>query len=132
MFEFFAHAGNLERITPSWLGFSLLTPEPAVMAAGTLIEYRLHLHRIPLRWVTRIDVWEPGREFVDVQVQGPYRVWHHRHQFHAAPGGTVVRDHVRYALPLGLLGELAHRAFVRRDLTRIFGFRQAAVAQLLG
>ena len=132
VFDFFARAGNLERITPPWLGFSLVTPEPAVMTAGTLIEYRLHLHRIPLRWLSRIDVWEPGREFVDVQVKGPYRLWHHRHEFHAAPGGTVVRDHVEYALPLGWLGALAQAAFVKRDLSRIFAFRHAAVARLLG
>ena len=132
VFEFFARAGNLERITPPWLGFSLHTPEPEVMAAGTLIEYRLHLHRIPLRWISRIDVWEPGREFVDVQVKGPYSLWHHRHAFQAVPGGTVVRDHVKYALPLGWLGALAHGALVERDLSRIFDFRRAAVAGLLG
>ncbi len=132
MFAFFARAGNLERITPPWLGFSLVTPEPGVMAAGALIEYRLHLHRIPLRWLSRIDAWEPDREFVDVQVKGPYRLWHHRHEFRAAPGGTLVCDHVRYALPLGSLGALAHSAFVERDLTRIFDFRYSAVAGLLG
>lgn len=132
MFDFFARAGNLERITPPWLGFALVTPEPAAIDAGTLIEYRLHLHRIPLRWISRIEVWEPGREFVDVQVKGPYRLWHHRHQFQPTPGGTLVRDHVRYALPLGRLGDAAHAAFVRRDLARIFNFRQSAVARLLG
>ena len=132
VFDFFARAGNLEGITPPWLGFALVTPEPATIDAGTLIEYRLHLHRVPLRWVSRIDVWDPGREFVDVQVKGPYRVWHHRHQFQATAGGTLVRDHVRYALPLGRLGEAAHAAFVRRDLARIFRFRQTAVARLLG
>ena len=59
VFGFFARAGNLERITPPWLGFSLQDPEPAEMHAGTLIEYRLHLHRLPLRWISRIEVWEP-------------------------------------------------------------------------
>ena len=132
VFDFFARAGNLERITPPWLGFALLTPEPVAIGAGTLIEYRLHLHRIPLRWLSRIDVWEPRREFVDVQVEGPYRLWHHRHEFHAVPGGTRVCDHVSYALPLGPIGALAHTALVKRDLARIFDFRQAAVARLLG
>jgi ligand-binding SRPBCC domain-containing protein len=131
VFGFFARAGNLERITPPWLGFGLRTPEPAEMRAGTLIEYRLHLHRIPLRWISRIERWEPGRAFEDMQVKGPYRLWHHRHEFRSAGGGTLVHDHVRYALPLGPLGELAHAAFVERDLARIFAFRYAAVKELM-
>ena len=101
------------------------------LRAGTLIEYRLCLHRVPLRWISRIERWEPGRAFEDVQVRGPYRLWHHRHEFRAAGRGTLVQDHVRYALPLGPLGELAHAAFVERDLARIFAFRYAAVKELL-
>jgi len=131
VFGFFARAGNLERITPPWLGFGIKDPEPAEMHAGTLIEYRLYLHRLPLRWISRIERWEPGRAFEDVQVRGPYRLWHHRHEFRAAGGGTLVQDHVRYALPLGPLGELAHAAFVERDLARIFAFRYAAIKELL-
>jgi ligand-binding SRPBCC domain-containing protein len=131
VFGFYARAGNLERITPPWLGFGLRTPEPVEMRSGTLLEYRLHLHRIPLRWISRIERWEPGRAFEDVQVKGPYRLWHHRHEFRAAGGGTLVQDHVRYALPLGPLGELAHAAFVERDLARIFAFRYAAVKELM-
>lgn len=132
VFGFFAEAANLELITPPWLGFNLTAPEPVAMGVETLIEYRLHLHRLPLRWVSRIALWEPGRTFVDVQVRGPYRVWRHRHEFEASGGGTLVRDHVDYALPLGRLGDLAHRAFVARDLAQIFDYRRAAVARLLG
>jgi hypothetical protein len=131
VFGFFARAGNLERITPPWLGFGLVAPEPVEMSVGTLIEYRLRLHRVPLRWVSRIERWEPGRAFEDAQVKGPYRLWHHRHEFRAAGGGTLVQDHVCYALPLGLLGDLAHTALVERDLARIFAFRYAAVKELL-
>jgi len=132
VFGFFAEAGNLELITPPWLGFSLTAAEPVAMRAGTVIEYQLRLHRLPVRWVSRIALWEPGRTFVDVQVRGPYRVWRHRHEFEASGDSTLVRDHVDYALPLGRLGELAHRAFVARDLARIFDYRRAAVARLLG
>lgn len=131
VFGFFAQARNLEAITPPWLGFSVLTPEPVEMAEGTLIDYRLRLHGIPLRWRTLIAQWEPERRFVDVQVRGPYRLWHHTHEFAPHLKGTLVRDRVRYALPLGSLGRLAHTALVRRDLERIFDFRQAAVPRLL-
>jgi ligand-binding SRPBCC domain-containing protein len=131
VFEFFSAARNLERITPPWLRFQVLTPEPIQMAPGTLIEYRLRLHVLPLPWIARIEDWREGRSFVDRQVRGPYRVWHHRHDFAPSDGGTVVRDVVHYALPLGRLGELAHAAFVRRDLERIFDFRHTAVERLL-
>jgi ligand-binding SRPBCC domain-containing protein len=132
VFEFFAQPRNLEAITPPWLGFAVLTPDPIAMAPGALIDYRLVLHGLPLRWLTRIEAWEPGRLFVDRQVRGPYRLWHHRHEFEPHPRGTLVRDRVRYALPLGPLGAAAHFAFVRRDLERIFNYRRLAVARALG
>ena len=132
VFGFFADAFNLEAITPPWLRFRVVTPRPIAMAEGALIEYRLALHRVPVRWLTRIETWEPGRRFVDVQVKGPYRLWHHSHTFEPAGEGTLVRDRVRYKLPLGPLGRLAHAGFVRRDLERIFDFRHGQVAHRLG
>jgi len=131
-FDFFSRTSNLERITPPWLRFGLLTPEPTEIVVGTRIEYRLRLHGIPLRWISRIDEFVENRSFVDRQIRGPYRWWHHRHEFTSVPGGTRVRDHVDYALPLGPVGELGHIVIVRRDLARIFDYRQAAVAQILG
>ncbi len=131
VFEFFARARNLERITPSWLGFDVVTPEPIRMQVGTLIEYRLRVHGVPLRWVSRIEAWSPGESFSDRQLHGPYGFWHHRHTFAAAGEGTRVRDAVDYGLPLGRLGELAHPLFVRRDLERVFAFRHQAVARAM-
>jgi ligand-binding SRPBCC domain-containing protein len=131
-FEFFSDALNLEAITPPWLHFEVMTDGPIAMRPGTLIEYRLRLHALPLRWLTRIEAWERGRGFADVQVRGPYRLWHHTHRFEAHAAGTIMRDVVRYALPLGALGRLARALFVRRDLERIFDFRRDAVAALLG
>lgn len=131
VFDFFAQAGNLERITPLWLSFTVLTPEPIAMRTGALIDYRLRVHGVPLRWTSRIEEWEPGRAFVDRQLRGPYALWHHRHTFEPAGAGTLVRDRVDYALPVGRLGDLAHPLFVRRDLERIFAHRQAAVERLL-
>ena len=130
-FAFFSQARNLQRITPPWLRFEVLTPEPIAMRTGTVIEYRLRLHGIPLRWTALIEDWEEGRAFADRQIQGPYRLWHHRHEFEPHPDGTLVRDHVHYALPLGPLGAVAHRLQVRRDLDRIFDFRTAAVRERL-
>lgn len=131
VFGFFADAWNLEAITPPWLRFRVVTPRPLEMRAGAHIAYRLRLHGMPIRWLTRIEVWEPPLRFVDVQVRGPYRLWHHTHSFEPDGDGTLIRDRVRYALPLGPLGELAHAAIVCRDLRRIFAFRHAAVAARL-
>jgi ligand-binding SRPBCC domain-containing protein len=129
VFEFFAAALNLELITPPWLRFRLLEDEPIEMGRGTHISYRLRLHGVPIRWVSVIEEWQENQRFVDRQVRGPYRLWRHEHQFARVQGGTEIRDRVDYALPLGLLGELAH-GIVQRDLDRIFDYRAAAVARL--
>src|SRR4051795_5225839 len=119
-FAFYGDAHNLERITPPWLGFEVTTPGPIEMGVGTLIEYKLRLHRVPVRWRTRIEVWEPPRRFVDVQVRGPYSLWEHTHAFvEDGPGATVIHDRVRYSIPFGPLGDLADRLLVRRDLKQI-------------
>jgi ligand-binding SRPBCC domain-containing protein len=94
--------------------------------------FRLRLHALPIRWLTRIESWERGRRFADIQIRGPYRLWHHTHRFDPHEAGTRMRDVVRYALPLGPLGRLAREVVVRRDLERIFDFRRDAVAALSG
>jgi ligand-binding SRPBCC domain-containing protein len=130
VFAFFADAKNLEAITPPWLGFRILTPEPILIGAGTLIHYRLRWHGLPLRWLTEIAEWNPPRSFVDVQRRGPYALWHHTHQFEPHKDGTWMRDFVRYALPLGLLGSLMHRLIVRRNLEAIFDYRARKVSEI--
>jgi hypothetical protein len=127
-FELYSEARNLERITPPWLNFRVTTA-PIEMRKGALIEYRLKLHGVPVHWRTRIAAWEPPLRFVDVQLRGPYALWEHTHNFERdGEHAVVIGDRVRYALPLGPLGELAHAAFVRRDLRRIFDYRAQAVA----
>jgi ligand-binding SRPBCC domain-containing protein len=132
VFPFFADAGNLEAITPPWLRFEVVTPRPIGMRPGALIEYRLVLHRLPIAWLTRIEEWEPGIRFVDMQLKGPYALWHHTHEFERLDGdATLMRDTVRYALPFGPFGEIARRLFVARDLEAIFDFRTGRVAAAL-
>lgn len=131
VFAFFADAANLEAITPDFLRFRILTPLPIAMRPGALIDYQLSLFGVPFRWRTRIETWEPGRRFVDVQERGPYRSWHHTHEFEACPEGTRVRDTVRYALPMGPVGALAHALFVRGRVEAIFDHRRRAIEALL-
>jgi ligand-binding SRPBCC domain-containing protein len=130
VFAFFADAGNLERITPPELSFRIVTPTPVPMRAGALIEYRLALFGIPFGWSTRIEAWSPPDRFVDVQEAGPYALWVHAHTFRDGPeGSTLIEDEVRYRLPFGPLGEIAH-PLVRRQLDRIFRYRRDAVAAI--
>jgi ligand-binding SRPBCC domain-containing protein len=130
-FALFADAANLEAITPPWLRFRVVTAPPIEMRAGTLIAYRLSLHGVPVRWRTRIEDWEPPIRFVDVQISGPYALWHHTHEFEPRADGTLIRDRVRYRIGFGPLGEGARRLFVRRDLERIFDYRRAAIERLV-
>lgn len=128
VFAFYADPANLQSLTPPWLRFTIITSGPIEMRAGALIAYRLRVHGVPVRWLTRIEEWTPGERFVDIQLWGPYRLWHHTHTFERHGEGTLIRDRVRYALPLGPIGDLVHRAFVRRDLERVFAFRRDMVA----
>lgn len=128
IFPFFADAGNLEAITPPWVNFHTLTPTPIQMQAGTLIDYQLKIHGIPVKWRTRINAWEPPYRFVDEQLRGPYLKWVHEHTFETQNGGTLCRDRVDYAVPGGWLID---KLFVRRDVERIFAYRRERIAELL-
>ncbi len=127
VFPFFADARNLETITPPWLRFQLVTPQPIQMRVGALIEYRLHLHGVPMGWQSEITSWEPPHRFVDEQRRGPYATWIHEHTFAERDGGSEVGDFVRYWTPGGRIVDFL---FVRRDVRRIFEFRGKKLLEL--
>lgn len=128
VFAVFSDAMKLEEITPPWVGFSVITPQPIVMSEGLLLDYRLKIHRIPVRWRTEISQWQPPFRFVDRQLIGPYKTWVHEHTFEdLGEGRTLVSDHVHY-IPRG--GRLIHELFVRRDLEKIFRFRQDKLREM--
>lgn len=131
VFPFFADASNLETITPPSLKFRILTPQPIEIRAGTVIDYRLALLGIPFRWRTRIESFDPPHRFTDVQERGPYRLWHHTHEFSDQDGGTLMVDTVNYQLPWGMVGSWAHRLFVERQLRHIFDYRHQVIERLM-
>ena len=127
VFPFFAEARNLEILTPPWLKFEVLTPDPIAMRAGTLIDYRIRVHALPIHWRTEIVEWDPPHQFVDTQLSGPYKLWHHTHTFEERGDSTLCRDEVRY-WPRG--GAIVDRLFVRSDVERIFAFRRQKLLEL--
>lgn len=130
VFAFFADAGNLEALTPPWLHFRILTPLPLDMRAGALLDYRIRVHGLPIRWRTEITAWDPPHRFVDKQTRGPYRLWIHEHTFEEdGPGATLVGDHVRYAVPFGAL---VNRLLVARDVRAIFRYREEKLREVFG
>ncbi len=128
-FAFFEDPRNLERITPPWMKFRILTAGPIEMRAGACIEYTIRVGLLPLRWKTRITKYEPPFYFVDVQEKGPYRLWRHTHTFRPSTAGTVMTDRVEYALPFGWLGRIVHWVTVRRQVEAIFAYRNSVVVE---
>jgi len=129
VFPFFADARNLQSLTPKTLQFEVLTPEPLVMQAGLRIDYRLKVHRVPLRWQSEITAWDPPHRFVDEQRRGPYRWWIHEHTFVEESAGCLVGDRVRYGV---WGGRLVNALVVARDLRKIFAYRTAQLEARFG
>ena len=132
VFEFFSRAENLQELTPAWLHFRILDVKPSPVRKGTLIRYALRWRVFPIRWTTEIVEWDPPHRFVDVQLKGPYKSWHHEHRFAAEGAGTRIYDEVQYGLPFGVFGAIAHRLKVRDDVETIFAYRKEVVANLFG
>ena len=129
IFPFFADAANLEKITAAVAEFPRRHAHAIAMHPGALIDYRIKVHGIPITWRTEIVEWDPPHRFVDVQLKGPYRLWHHTHTFTEKDGGTLCTDDVRY-YPIG--GWLIHTLFVKRDVRTIFDFRRQRLTEMFG
>ncbi|HEU4950867.1 MAG TPA: SRPBCC family protein [Holophagaceae bacterium] len=131
VFPFFADPANLQRLTPPWLHFEVLTPEPLPWGEGAVFAYRLRVRGLPIRWRTLIEAYEDGSKFVDRQIAGPYALWHHTHRFEDLPdGGTRITDQVRYKVGWGFIGRIVTALWVRRDIERIFAYRKQVLAEL--
>ena len=123
VFPFFCDVMNLERITPSELHFRITTPQPIEITLVTVVDYMLQLYTIQFKWRSEITVWRPPYEFVDDQIQGPFRLWIHKHEFYEKNGSTIIQDTIRYQLPLWPLGEIIS-PLLNLQLGRIFKYRQ--------
>lgn len=127
VFAFFSSAKNLESLTPDFLHFEIQKVSTPEIVKGTHIEYQLKIHGIPVNWLTEITDWNPPYQFVDLQLKGPYALWHHEHRFEEVEGGTLITDWVRYRVPLGKLGQWVGLSKVRSDIGEIFKFRRQKI-----
>jgi ligand-binding SRPBCC domain-containing protein len=133
--DFFSAPANLKQITPNYMGFDVISSDDFQDKTypGQVITYTVRpVLGIPLFWMTEITQVSEGRYFIDEQRVGPYRIWHHQHHFKAVEDGVEMTDVVHYQLPLGFIGALAHRIFVRRQLESIFEFRRQKLLEIFG
>lgn len=127
VFDFFADAGNLEKITPPELNFKIISPQPIDIKKGAFIDYKLKLRGIPITWKTEITQWNPPHDFVDTALKSPYKQWIHLHTFETGKRGeTIMQDRVRYRLPFEPFGDLAHW-YVKKELNYIFDYRYKVI-----
>lgn len=130
VFEFLSNACSIEFLTPAWSKVRVMTL-PISMKRGSKIVYQIVWGGVAIPWKMEIvHHWLPPREFVHIQLSGPYKFWHHTHRFEARSGGTCITDIVQYALPLGPLGWLANVLWVKRDVTRMFDYRRKRIAEI--
>ena len=131
--QFFSTAENLPLITPPWLLFTTAMERPVTIGPDSMLDYTIRWLGVPIKWRTRIIDWSPPRQFIDLQVRGPYALWHHQHRFEPSPaGGTVCFDRVIYQLPVPLVRRAVHALVVRRQLLEIFRFRRGVIGRELG
>jgi len=130
-FPFFSAAENLETITPPWLHFRITAKSSETMTNGVLIDYKLRIKGLPVSWRTRIESWNPPHQFVDTQLKGPYKIWHHTHTFESLGEGTLMTDRVLYKMRFWPLGDVA-LPMVKHDVETIFRYRKSVIDRLLG
>ena len=131
VFDFFSKPENLKTITPAKLSFNIITPTPILMGKGTVIDYTIRLFKIPIHWRTLITKYDPPHEFIDEQIKGPYNFWHHTHKFKQVDGGVEISDKVIYSIPMGIIGQVLHFLWIKRDLEKIFLYRKRVIEDLL-
>lgn len=127
VFAFFCDPHNLEKITPPLLSFKIASISSKDIAEGTVIDYKLKVRSIPMKWKTLIKDWVPNEVFVDNQEKGPYSIWHHTHRFFEVKGGTLMTDRVLYRLPMGALGDSVALPLVKGDVQKIFAYRKEVI-----
>lgn len=130
---FLSNPKNLKEITPSYMGFDIISGAEKQMYPGQIIQYKVTpIMGISTKWVTEISHVVDNHYFVDEQRFGPYSLWHHKHFLKEIKGGVEMEDIIDYKLPMGILGQLIHPILVKPKLEEIFSYRQKKLIALFG
>ena len=131
VFDFFNTPKNLSKVTPVFMNFSILTPEPLLMKEGSVFDYKVYIYGVPIRWQSLISDYNPPYSFTDIQLRGPHDYWHHQHIFKSVDGGTLITDLLHFSMPFGVLGHLAYLLFAKRMNERMFSHRKQVIEQII-
>lgn len=126
VWDFISNPANLKRITPEYMGFHIKGKQlPEKMYAGQIIRYRVTpLFNIPMNWVTEITHVKEKEYFVDEQLVGPYKLWHHEHSIKETDNGVIMKDILTYEPPMGFLGNITNSLIIKNKIKQIFDFRE--------
>jgi len=132
--NFFSKPDNLARITPSYMNFNILAKSDAgEMYPGMIISYTVSpLLNVTIKWATEITQVKEYRYFIDNQIKGPYRIWHHEHHFKEVEGGIEMKDILFYEVRYGLIGYFLHEFFIKKRIEEIFNYREHKIKELFG
>ena len=132
LWDFFSKPSNLNKLTPEDVEFKIISGKSDDFYAGKIISYKIKPFKlVTLNWITEISQVKEGSYFIDNQISGPYKMWHHEHHFKSNNDGTTeIIDKVKYKLPFYILGRISHKIFIKRKLINIFNFRQKKINEL--
>ena len=132
LWDFFSKPSNLNKLTPEDVEFKIISGKSDNFYEGKIISYKIKPFKlVTLNWITEISQVKEGSYFIDNQISGPYKMWHHEHHFKSNNDGTTeIIDKVKYKLPFYILGRISHKIFIKRKLIKIFNFRQKKIKEL--
>ena len=134
VWDFIASPQNLKEITPDSMGFDITTGKlPSKMYAGMVIGYKVSpLFGIKMNWLTQISHVKEKEFFVDEQLVGPYKLWHHEHHIYPIMNGVLMKDVITYQPPFGILGRIANSLLIKKQLNKIFNYRKQKLENIFG
>ncbi len=134
IWDFASNPANLQKITPEYMGFEILTDNlPEKIYEGMIISYKVSpLMGIKMNWTTEITHVKEHKYFIDVQQEGPYSFWHHQHHFQENKNGILMTDILTYKPPFGIFGRIANKLIIETKLNQIFDYRIKKMEEIFG
>ena len=130
--DFFSQPKNLNKLTPPDLNFKITSGNPNDFYEGKIITYSIKLISfLQFNWTTEITKSKKNKYFIDKQLFGPYKLWHHEHHFIDNKNGTItIIDKVKYKLHAHLISQFLHKLFIKKKLLEIFNFRYKMIDRI--